>query len=411
MINPKIRFKRDDGSEYPVIIYKLFGEIASYRRGSFPQPYGNPEWYDDENGRPFIQVADVNDNMSVNSSTKRHISKIAEGKSVFVPKGSLIITLQGTIGRVAITDYDAYLDRTLLYVNDVDSEVSVEYLKRILYVVFKEEQKKADGGTIKTITKDTLTNFKIPIPCLEEQQKIADFLSSVDDIISASEAEVKNLEEQKKGVMQKIFSQEVRFKADDGSEYPEWEKNRLIDILAQPISDGPHETPPLVEYGIPFISGEAINGNRIDFSKARGFISEEYDEYCRKKFSPQKYDVFVVKSGSIGKVAIADTDIKFNIWSPLAAIRAKEVTTSWFVFHWFQWSETQKQLVRKQGKGAQPNVGMRQMEQLAINVPCLEEQQKIADFLSTFDEAIEQSKKELEKWKELKKGLLQQMFV
>ena len=74
-------------------------EICSYRRGSFPQPYGLSEWYDEENGMPFIQVADVNDNMTVNLDTNRHISELAKKHSIFIPKGTLIVTLQGTLGR------------------------------------------------------------------------------------------------------------------------------------------------------------------------------------------------------------------------------------------------------------------------------------------------------------------------
>lgn len=88
--------------------------IADYRRGSFPQPYGLAKWYDEFNGMPFIQVFDVDDNMRLKATTKNKISKLASKQSVFIGKGTLIVTLQGSIGRVAITQYDAYIDRTLL---------------------------------------------------------------------------------------------------------------------------------------------------------------------------------------------------------------------------------------------------------------------------------------------------------
>ena len=89
-------------------------QLAKFRRGSFPQPYGLPEWYDDINGFPFIQVFDVDDNFRLKPQTKRKISYLASKQSVFIPKDTLIITIQGSIGRVAITQYDAYIDRTLL---------------------------------------------------------------------------------------------------------------------------------------------------------------------------------------------------------------------------------------------------------------------------------------------------------
>ena len=132
------------------------GEICTYRRGSFPQPYGLPEWYDEENGMPFIQVADVNDNMTINPNTNRHISDMAKSRSVFIPEGTLIVTLQGTIGRVAITTYDAYIDRTLLVIQNISDCVLKEFLMYAIYMKFDVEKQTADGSIIKTITKEGL---------------------------------------------------------------------------------------------------------------------------------------------------------------------------------------------------------------------------------------------------------------
>jgi type I restriction enzyme S subunit len=92
--------------------WKTLGEIVTFRRGSFPQPYGNSSWYDGEGSMPFVQVADVSDfGFILNKQTKQRISKLAQPKSVFVKAGTVIVTLQGTIGRVAITQYDCYVDR------------------------------------------------------------------------------------------------------------------------------------------------------------------------------------------------------------------------------------------------------------------------------------------------------------
>ena len=107
--------------------FKALGEVANYRRGSFPQPYGESKWYNGVNAMPFVQVADVSDNMHLVENTKRKISKLAQSKSVFVPKGTVIVTLQGSIGRVAITQYDSYVDRTLAifesYKNGISSQL------------------------------------------------------------------------------------------------------------------------------------------------------------------------------------------------------------------------------------------------------------------------------------------------
>ena len=181
------------------------GDICRYRRGSFPQPYGLPEWYDEEKGMPFIQVADVTDSMSVNPDTNRHISDKAKKQSVYIPKGTLIITLQGTIGRVAITPYDAYIDRTLLIIQDIDKNILQEFLMYALYMKFSEEKQTADGSIIKTITKETLTDFFIKVPPIKEQAKIVRVLMSLDTRIRNEEMLLTELYKCKSGLLQQLF--------------------------------------------------------------------------------------------------------------------------------------------------------------------------------------------------------------
>lgn len=212
--------------------------------------------------------------------------------------------------------------------------------------------------------------------------------------------------------MQKLFSQEVRFKADDGSEFPEWENVTVLDLLVQPITDGPHETPVLEENGVSFVSVEAIDNGRVNLTKRRGFISKEYDNVCAKKYKPRLYDVYMVKSGATtGKVAIVTITDDFNIWSPLAAMRTSSKTEAFFLYYQLQSDMIQNQVWTKLSLGNQPNLGMRALELFSAVRPCLAEQQKIVDCLSSLDEVIETQKATLSAWEELKKGLLQQMFV
>lgn len=180
-------------------------QAAKFRRGSFPQPYGLPKWYDETNGMPFIQVFDVNDALCLKPKTKNKISKLAAELSVFIPKDTLIITIQGSIGRVAITQYDAYIDRTLLLFEKYYKPIEKKFFAYLMQNLFELEKEKAPGAIIKTITKEVLSNFKIKLPSLKEQQKIAAFLSSLDDLISAQSAKIDALKVHKKGLMQQLF--------------------------------------------------------------------------------------------------------------------------------------------------------------------------------------------------------------
>ncbi|HOP57234.1 MAG TPA: restriction endonuclease subunit S [Bacillota bacterium] len=161
-------------------------DVGTYRRGSFPQPYGLAKWYDDENGMPFVQVVDVeNDKFLLTPDTRRKISIEAQKMSVFAPIGTLIVTIQGTIGRVAITQYEAYIDRTLLVFKETDKNINKKFLAYVLKQKFALEEKTARGSTLKTITKEELKNFLIPIPPLEIQEEIVRILDTFSEYVTS----------------------------------------------------------------------------------------------------------------------------------------------------------------------------------------------------------------------------------
>ena len=191
----------------------------------------------------------------------------------------------------------------------------------------------------------------------------------------------------------------------------DWEQRKLRNLLEQPITDGPHETPELYDSGIPFISVDAIVDNKIDFTKMRGYISKEYDDICAKKYKPQINDVYLVKSGAtIGKVAIVETYDNFNIWSPLAAMRCGSITNPYFLYMLLQTQDLQSQVFNKASHGTQPNLSMRQLETFICKVPKIEEQKLISRFLKQLDDVITLHQRKLEHLKLKKKALLQKLF-
>ena len=160
------------------------GDVAKYRRGSFPQPYGESRWYDGEDAMPFVQVADVDGKMTLVNDTKRKISKLAQTMSVFVPAGTVLVTLQGSIGRVAITQYDCYVDRTLAIFEKFRININKKYFAYQLEKKFAIEKESARGSTIKTITKEEFTEFTIPVPSLEEQNKVVTMLDKFNTLVN-----------------------------------------------------------------------------------------------------------------------------------------------------------------------------------------------------------------------------------
>lgn len=192
----------------------------------------------------------------------------------------------------------------------------------------------------------------------------------------------------------------------------DWEQRKLLDLLDQPITDGPHETPNIVDDGVPFISADAIVNNKIDFSRKRGNITEEYNLECCKKYKPELYDVYLVKSGStVGKVAIVETTEKFNIWSPLAAMRCQKKSNPYFLFFLLQTRKIQTQVKDKSSNGTQPNLSMRILEKFDVIVPQnKEEQLAIGCFFQKLDNTLTLHQRKLDQLKTLKKYFLQNMF-
>ena len=228
MNTPKIRFKgfKDDWEQ------RKLSDCAEFRRGSFPQPYGNKDWYDGKGAMPFVQVADVSSDMKLVNDTKQKISKLAQPMSVFAEKGSVLVTLQGSIGRVAITQYGAFVDRTVLIFDKYKDDIDKKFWAYIIKEKFEYEAKKAPGGTIKTITKEVLANFDLMLPCYAEQSILADYLIKLDHLITLHQRKCDETKQLKKFMLQKMFPKngeknpEIRFEgfADD------WEQRKLSEI-------------------------------------------------------------------------------------------------------------------------------------------------------------------------------------
>ena len=202
MNKPKIRF-----SGYTEAWeQRKLSECAGFRRGSFPQPYGNKDWYDGEGAMPFVQVADVSSDMKLVDDTKQKISKLAQPMSVFAEKGSILVTLQGSIGRVAITQYGAFVDRTVLIFDKYKEDIDKTFWAYIIKEKFEDEARKAPGGTIKTITKEALSDFDLMIPSLDEQRKLADYLMNLDNLITLHQRKCDELMKIKKYMLQNMFA-------------------------------------------------------------------------------------------------------------------------------------------------------------------------------------------------------------
>ena len=289
-------------------------------------------------------------------------------------------------------------------VNNMNSDFTVKYFespkwhKQISLCV-------AEGARNHGLLNVNINDFfstKHFFPQLKEQQKIANFLSTVDKKISNLEDIVTNLENQKKGLLQQIFSQKLRFKDENGNSYPDWEKKKLGDNTTSFSGGTPSVNVRDYYYGsIPFIkSGEIHNDFTETFITEAGLISSS------AKLVNKGDLLFALYGATSGDTSISKINGAIN--QAVLCVRSKTLNLHYLyqLLNFYR-----KKLLSIYLQGGQGNFSASIFKNLTFKFPCLEEQTKIADFLSAFDRKIDNQKAQLEHWKQVKKGLLQQMFV
>ena len=405
---PKIRFKgfTDDWEQ------RELGEVANYRRGSFPQPYGNSEWYDGEGAMPFVQVADVTDNMNLAEDTKQKISKLAQPMSVYAEKDSVLVTLQGSIGRVAIAQYGAFVDRTVLIFEKYKEKIDYSFWAYIVKQKFIEESRKAPGGTIKTITKEALSDFDLYIPQYQEQRRIAEFFKSIDNLITLHQRKLDKLINVKKSMLEKMFPKqgstvpEIRFSGFTN----DWEQRELGDIA--PLRGGfAFKSEEYTDTGVPII--------RISNILSNGTVGAEFAYYA-KQVDDEEYALYdgaallAMSGATTGKVSVlhAENTDKFYQNQRVGYFTRQKKYDYKFVSTIVRSSLFANQLGAVLVAGAQPNVSAKDIDSFEFMVPPqTKEQAAIGEYFCNLDSLITLHQCELEKLQNIKKSMLEKMFV
>ena len=178
----------------------------------------------------------------------------------------------------------------------------------------------------------------------------------------------------------------------------EWRVRPIKHIVETPVTDGPHETPVLYETGIPFLSAEAVKDGVLDFNYKRGYISLKDHDRFKKKISPKKDDIFIVKSAATtGNVGIVNTDEIFDIWSPLALIRCnKTLAIQKYIYFYLLSTLFKSQVEFNWSFGTQQNIGMGVIERIKVILPPLSEQQQIVEVLDKKTAQLDKVKSLLE---------------
>ena len=358
---------------------------------------------------PWITTPDINHHGIISSSkndlkiSKEEAKKIG---SKIVPRDSIVISCVGELGLVAITGTNVVINQQL-HAFLPSEKINSKFLLYALSVKQRYMNKVATKTAVPYMNKTNCNSIPIIFPELPEQQKIACFLSAMDKKIQQLTQKKGLLEAFKKGVMQQLFSQEIRFKKEDGKEFPEWEEKKLGNICD--VRDGTHESPKYFDEGYPLITSKNLMADgSIDFANINFISKVDFDNF-NKRSLVERGDIIFGMIGTIGNPVLVKND-GFAIKN-VALIKEKKVLKNPFLIHYLKSFLILKQFHRQNTGGTQKFIALGTIRDLEISVPSEKEQQIIADFLSTIDKKIEAVTQQLEKTQSFKKGLLQQMFV
>jgi len=313
-------------------------------------------------------------------------------------KGDVVLTLTGTVNKrdygysVIIPEDDKFLlNQRLVSLRKEESKSENGFIRQLVltdhFYYYFFSNSKGGTGNQSNVSIEDLKNITLNLPSIPEQQKIASFLFAVDQKIQQLTRKKELLELFKKGVMQKIFSQEIRFHDENGKDYSDWEEKRLGDVSyittgssnrVDSILDG--------EYSF-FDRSEEIRTSNIYLFDAEAIIVPGEGQGFIPKYFNGKFDLH---QRTYAIMNFSNCSGKYLFYS----------------IHYF------RQYFLSQAVGSTvKSLRLPMFKKMKIALPSVAEQQKIASFLSTIDDKITEIDAQLEKSQTFKKGLLQQMFV
>ncbi|RIL84851.1 restriction endonuclease subunit S [Staphylococcus cohnii] len=281
--------------------------------------------------------------------------------------------------------------------NQIVSEFLINYTKTLRYYKFIKRQ--GTGISVLGISKKNLSNFNLGLPEYNEQKKIGDFFSKLDRQIELEEQKLEKLEEQKKGYMQKLFSQEIRFKDNKGNNYPDWKIVEIGDILEERTERS----------GEGDMLSVTINNGIIKFDEIdrKDNSSKDKSNYRKVYKDDIAYNSMRMWQGASGKSEYE------GIVSPAytVTIPSENINPDFIAYYFKTHKMIHKFKINSQGLTSDTwNLKYRQLKDIKLNLCSKEEQNKIANLLIMYDKLINKQKHKLEILKTNKKGFLQKMF-
>ncbi|BGE81069.1 restriction endonuclease subunit S [Staphylococcus petrasii] len=367
-------------------------EMCSFTSGGTPSRKINKYWDGDI---PWITTSDLNNKFIKNIFTKITSSGLKNSSAKLITEPAIILAMYGqgkTRGKCSILNFPATTNQAcaILQPNEFNN---IEFVYQFLEKNYTYLRAQSNEGSQKNLSLSLLKKIKINYPSLFEQNKISDFFSKLDRQIELEEEKLELLEQQKRGYIQKIFSQELRFKDENGKEYPKWEEKTIKDVYkvtrGYVLSKKEIKENIDSEYNYPVYSSQTSNNGLMGYYN---------------KFLYENAITWTTDGANAGRVNFRRE--KFYCTNVCGVLLSDEGYSNKCM------AEKLNSIAYKYvSKVGNPKLMNNVMSNIKLSFPCLEEQAKISKLLILLDKLIDKQKIKVSQLKHRKQGLLQRMFV
>ncbi len=412
---PKLRFAEFSGSWIKDKISSFIkdGFIIGHLDGNHGALYPRSEEFS-QNGVPYISATDFSSGeVDFNSCKYLPISRANQFKKGIAKSGDVLFAHNATVGPVSLlnTNHDfVILSTTATYFRCDTNKLNNVFLKNSLEGehFVKQYSSIMSQSTRNQVPITAQRDLIISVPNIREQNKIAYFLSAVDDKITLLKKQYDLLCHYKKSMMQKIFSQELRFKDDNGDEFPEWEEVELKKIASKVNTKNRDNSVTTV------LTNSATQGivSQESYFEREIVTESNLTGYYVVRIGDFVYNPRISSTAPVGPIKM--NELTQGVMSPLYTVFRFKKGLLKFYQYFFEssvWHDYMKSVANSGARHDRMNISGADFFGLPVHEPFEEEQTKIAHFLSAIDDKITTKKTELDKLKTWKQGLLQQMFV
>lgn len=411
---PKLRFP--EFQDVGAWDEKRLGSLSQILRGGSPRPIANFLTID-INGLNWLKIGDVNSESKYITQTQEKVIKKALSKTREVQPGDLILSNSMSFGRPYILKIKSCIHDGWIAITKIKNQINRDYLYYLILSPSSQEYflNNAAGSGVQNLNADIIKLLPVVAPKFPEQQKIANCLSSIDELITAHAQKLDTLNGHKKGLMQQIFPGDgetvPKLRFPEFRYAPEWSNQNIRNFIERSFYGTSRSTSDTGKY--PVLRMGNMSDGRIDFSNL-AYIDLSKTEFNKLKL--KKGDLLLNRTNSfdlVGKISLFDSEIDYLTASYIVTYRlnSEKINPIFcnFVLNTSLYQEKIRALSTKAVNQANINPTVFQ-DSISIPLPELDEQLKVADFLSSIEELITAQAQKLDTLKAHKKGLIQQLF-